>query len=295
MELRDLEYFVVVAEERNFARAAERLHIVPSSVSERVRRLERQLGVELFERTSRRVALTADGRRLIGSARQVLSSAQELTALAGSLRVPQPSTLVISFAPNLGVHAGVLLSRLARDEPDLDVIVRSAWSAQALESLVRNEVAAALVRVPVADPVLESQLLVTYEDNFVALPEDDPRATAETIPVRSFEGMPVLVNERDAAPHVHDVTAQFFGDHGVTPRWRRHRLNSYESVLALVSAGLGSVLLHSYLAGVVVPGVVVRPLGAPGPRYELRLVWRRGDASAGVRAAASAAAALTRV
>ena len=288
MELRDLQYFVIVGEELHFARSAERLHIAPSAVSERIKRLEDELGVRLFERSSR----PADGRRLLASARQVNSAANELTALAGSLRTERAGTLILAFAPNLGAHAGMLLSRLAAEHPEIDVVARSMWSAEALAALSRATAAAALVRVPVADHLLESELIAVYHDDHVAVDENHPLAAAARISVQDFDGLPVLIPERDAAPHVHDLTAELFERHGVAPHWQRHRLQSYEAFLALVSAGMGSALVHSHMADLRFPGVVVKPLTEGGPKYELRLVWRQGDGSPGVIAARESLAAL---
>jgi DNA-binding transcriptional LysR family regulator len=292
VELRELQYFVVVSEELNFARSAERLHIAPSAVSERIKRLEDELGVRLFDRTSRRVRLTRDGRQLLAGARRVMSAANELTALAGSLRTERVGTLVLAFAPNLGAHAGVLLSRLAADHPEVGVVARSMWSDEALASVSRGDASAALARVPVTDPLLESELIAVYYDDHVAVSDDHPLAGAEHISVRAFDGLPVLVPEHDAAPHVHDLTAALFERHDVTPRWQRHRLQSYEALLPLVSAGMGSALVHSHMADLRFPGVAVKPLTEDGPRYELRLAWRQGDGSPGVIAARESIGAL---
>lgn len=292
MELRELQYFVVVSEELNFARSAERLHIAPSAVSERIKRLEDEFGVRLFDRTSRRVRLTREGRQLLAGVRRVVSAANELTALAGSLRTERAGTLVLAFAPNLGEHAGGVLSRLAADHPEVGVVARSMWSDEALSSVSRGDASAALVRVPVTDPLLESELVAVYHDDHVAIADAHPQAGAEQISIREFEGLPVLTPERDAAPHVHDLTAALFARHDVTPRWQRHRMQSYEALLPLVSAGLGSALVHSHMAELRVPGVVVKPLAEDGPRYELRLVWRQGDGSPGVIAARESVGAL---
>ena len=292
MELRELRYFVVISEELNFARSAERLHIAPSAVSERIKRLEDELGLQLFERTSRRVSLTPDGRQLLGGARRVISAANELTARAGSLRTERIGTLVLAFAPNLGAHAGALLSRLAADHPEVAVVARSMWSAEALASVSRGAASAALVRVPVTDPLLESELIAVYHDDHVAVNDDHPMAGAERVSVRAFDGLPILVPDRDTAPHVHDVTVALFQSHDVAPRWQHHRLHPLEAVLPLVSAGMGSALVHSHMADLRFPGVTVKPLTEGGPRYELRLVWRHGDGSPGVIAARESGGAL---
>jgi DNA-binding transcriptional LysR family regulator len=292
VELRDLQYFVVVGEELHFARSAERLHIAPSAVSERIKRLEDELGVRLFERTSRRVRLTRDGRRLLAAARGVVAAANELTALAGSLRAERAGTLVLAFAPNLGAHAGVLLGRLGADHPEVAVVARSMWSAEALAAVSARTAAAALVRVPVTDPLLDSELIAVYRDDHVAVRTDDAVAGAERVSVRDLDGLPVLIPERDAAPHVHDTTAALFARHGAAPEWRRHRLQGLEAILPLVSAGMGSALVHSHMADLSFPGVAILPLAEEGPSYELLLAWRQGDGSPGVVAVRESLAAL---
>jgi DNA-binding transcriptional LysR family regulator len=165
----------------------------------RIKRLEDELGVRLFDRTSRRVRLTRDGRQLLAGARRVMSAANELTALAGSLRTERVGTLVLAFAPNLGAYAGVLLSRLAADHPEVSVVARAMWSDEALASVSQGDASAALARVPVTDPLLESELIAVYYDDHVAVSDDHPLAGAEHISVRAFDGLPVLVPEHDAA------------------------------------------------------------------------------------------------
>ena len=292
MELRDLRYFLVVGEELNFTRSAERLYIAPSAVSERIRRLEAELALPLFERTSRRVALTDSGRELLPAARRVLAAADELTALAGARRVQRRGALVIAFAPNLGQHAGALLNMLAARSADVEVDARSMLSAEALSALERGQVSAALVRVPVDNFALASQLVDTYADDFVALPEAHRLAGHDRISIESLHGETVLVSEAEDARHVHESTVAFFREHGVAPRIKPHRLQAYDSILAMVSAGVGLALVHSHLADMTVPGVAIRPLLEPGPRYELRVAWRKADGSVGARAIADAAASL---
>ena len=294
MDLRDLRYFLVVAEELNFARSAERLHIAPSAVSERIRRLERELGLPLFERTSRRVALTRDGRELVRAARRVVAAADEFTALAGAQRQQRAGALLLAFAPNLGQHAGTLLNRLAAHAPNVEVDAQSMFSADALVAVEDRRVSAALVRVPVDSFALESQVIAVYTDSLVALPDTHHLAAQDAVSVNSLDGETILVSKAEDAKHVQDLTVGFFEGHGVFPQFKQHRLQSYDSILALVSAGVGAALVHSHLADMTVEGVTIRPLVEAGPQYELRVVWRTGDGSAGVRAIAEAAASLRR-
>ncbi|MFI5692184.1 LysR family transcriptional regulator [Kribbella sp. NPDC051586] len=156
MELRQLRYFVTVAEELHFGRAAERLNIVQPAVSQQVARLERELGLQLLDRSSRHVRLTGDGERMLREARAVLSAADRAGEVAAELASGRSGVLRIGTAPGLRDRLERGLTALRAHTPDLDVQLSSGTTAEYLSALrsgeldlafVRGEVAAADLRV----------------------------------------------------------------------------------------------------------------------------------------------------
>ncbi len=283
MELKDLEYFVVVGEELHFGRAAARLHIVPAAVSQRIRGLEQELGVRLFERTSRRVRVTPAGERLLVNARAIVSSVGAMAALARALAAGASGQVALGFAPNLSPFVSRLLMAIVDAHPGLDIVGRSMWGAQALAAVRGGELTAALVRGPVTEADVVATPFGSYEDSFLAVPAGDALARRRRISLTTLEGRAVLVNERDVAPHIHDTTVRFFAAHGVAPIWRHHRVQDYAQEMTLVAAGVGATLVHSHQATASYPGVVIHPLVQTGPRYDLQVVCRSTDTSAVAR------------
>jgi len=281
VDIRDLEAFVAVGEELHFGRAAERLHVVAPAVSQRIRSLEAELGLTLFDRTSRTVNLTAGGAALMEPARAALSSIDNFATLARSFSAGADGRAALGFAPNAGPFAARVVAAIADAHPNLEVVGRSLWSSEALGALEAGTIEAAVVRGPVAGPGYESLALGSYRDDHVALAAGDPLATREQLSLADLEDRPVLLPERRLAEYVHDVTLAFFAEHGVAPRWRHHGVQEYAQLMTLVAGGQGACLVHSHVASAPFDGVVVRPLSERGPTCEIHLLWR-ADASSAV-------------
>ncbi len=284
MDSRDLLFFVTVAEELHFARAAARLYIVPATVTQRVRELEAELGVRLFDRTSRRVALTPAGRRLLEPARGILHNFDAMADLARSLALGNTGHVRVGLAPNLGTIGARFTAELLARLPGLETVGESMWSSAGLDAVARGDIAAAVVRGPVDRAGLSSTVLGSHDDGFVALAPDDPLAAQQQVSVQDFQARPFLITERSLAQVVHDGTVAFFAAHGVAPSWRHHRLMGYEQIAPFVAAGYAATLVHStlvdfHLGEVELPGVRVLPLVENAPRYEVAVAWRQDDPS----------------
>ncbi|TCC31921.1 LysR family transcriptional regulator [Kribbella speibonae] len=150
MELRQLRYFVTVAEELHFGRAAERLQIVQPAVSQQVARLERELGLRLLDRSSRHVRLTGDGERMLREARAVLSAADRAGEVAAELVSGRSGVLRIGIAPGLRDRLERGLTALRTNTPNLDVQLNSGSTAEYLKALRSGELDVAFVRGEVA-------------------------------------------------------------------------------------------------------------------------------------------------
>ncbi|MDF0531110.1 LysR family transcriptional regulator [Tsukamurella sp. 8F] len=284
MELRDLEFFVAVAEELHFGRAADRLRIVPASVTQRIQALERELGVVLFERTSRRVALTDAGTQLLRRAQAVLVAADQLSEDASRMRTGEQARLRVGFAPGSAHLIDALGRRVAARRPGVELVAESMWSLDVLAALLRGDLSLGIVRDPLPADGVDSTVVATYQDSFVAVAAPGPLAGRTRLSMAQFDGQRFLLNERDTAPGVHDATVRFFAEQQVRPVWRLHRLHEQEQQLSLVAAGAGSALVHSHRADITHPGVRVIPLVERGPQHRLHLVWRDRTDEPGVAA-----------
>ncbi|WP_052864373.1 LysR family transcriptional regulator [Streptomyces niger] len=285
MELRDLEFFALVADELHYGRAAARLHASPAAVRRRIRDLERELGLVLFDRTSSRVTRTAAGDELLPAARRALTAATEVTDVARTLRAARLGELRVGCAPGTARLVDALIGKVTREHDDVAVVAVPLSSLEALDAVVHGDLGLALVRDPLPPQGTSSLIVGRYRDDHVAVPAPGPLTRQVPVPLGAFEGMPFLINERDTAPGVHDATVRFFADHGVAPLWQHHRLREPEQLLSLVAAGTASGLLHAHPAdiddpaNVTCPGVAVLPLAEPGPEHRFHLVWRSDDSS----------------
>jgi DNA-binding transcriptional LysR family regulator len=146
VELRQLQYFVAVAEELHFGRAAQRLHIVQPAVSQQIRRLERELGVPLLDRTPRRVRLTTQGERLLAEARTVLAAADRTAAVAAQLALHDRGRLRVGTSPGLSDRLEQILLTLRQDAPELQVELDNRPGLEQLDAVARGDLDLALVR-----------------------------------------------------------------------------------------------------------------------------------------------------
>ncbi|GAB3865535.1 LysR family transcriptional regulator [Dactylosporangium cerinum] len=171
MELRQLRYFVTVAEEGGFGRAAERLHIVQSAVSQQVQRLEREFGVRLFDRSTRHVSLTSAGERLLPEAHAVLLAADRARQVAAGIAAGHDGTLRLGTVHGPGDRIYRLLDELVGLAPQLQIQLRRLTPAERLSAVRSGELDAALIRGVAAAPELE--LLPMWTDPlYVAVSAD---------------------------------------------------------------------------------------------------------------------------
>jgi DNA-binding transcriptional LysR family regulator len=278
MDLRHLRYFVAVAEELHFRRAAERLHVAQPAVSEQVRRLEEDLGVLLLERTPR-VALTPAGEAFVVEARRVLQQAERARQAAvgardhtdGRLRVGH---LLDALPPALPR----LLARFAITIPGVDVLLETCPSLELLERVRDRRLDAAVVCLPA--PV--NGLRVTpfgAEGVTVALHESHAAAHGAAIGPHQLDGVPLLVLARPTNPAFFDGLVSAWHGAGIAGQMVQVTEPNLEHLLLAVAAGSGAALLPESAQGrYAAPGVRFLPL-ASSPRCDVVLVSHPEPAS----------------
>jgi len=278
VDLRRLRYFVAVAEERHFGRAAARLHMSTPPLSQRIRELEAVLGLTLFDRTSRSVDLTEAGERLLNEARAVLRSAERFEQTAQQL-TSVGSDLSFGFCHGSEGGAMQALRRFRDERPDVLVHPASMTSLQMAESLATGRLAVGIVRGPLDADRVATVPLARVPVDHVAVPLTHRLAGVESVAARDLAGEPVLVVDRADAPHAHDKIARYLADLGVQPQWVTHGATQIERVFDMVAIGSGIGWLNTWQAEREAgrTDVAIRPLEPVGMWDEFRVAWRQGD------------------
>jgi DNA-binding transcriptional LysR family regulator len=270
MELRQLSYFVAVAEELHFGRAAERLHIVQPAVSQQVRRLERELGVELFDRSPRRVTLTAAGARFLPEARAVLAAAARARATVTTTRSVSPGVLRLGTSAGLGDHLERLLDRLA---PGLTVELVYGPTAERAEQVRDGRLDATFVRGTHRYPGLR-RIPAWQEPLFVALSARHPLAGKPGVKLADLAPFPLRLTERRNNTPLVDLVVGACHEAGYAPVPAPVAAVLADS-LALIGADDSWTVVYAAHARQVRSGrVVFRPLAGTGLALSTALLVR---------------------
>jgi DNA-binding transcriptional LysR family regulator len=279
MELRHLRYFVAVAEELHFSRAAARLHIAQPPLSQQIRRLERDLGVALFSRTRRRVDLTPAGRALLEEARRILAQADRAARIARRAGAGAIGQLALAFVPSADLDLLPRVLRLWRGRfPDVELDLQVLLPVAQMEALAAGRIQVGLLRLPVVADRAVVVEPIQSEPLVAVLPRRHRLARRPRVRLADLAGDTIMMFPRHVAPGYYDVMISAFRDAGFTPSV--FHPGTMQTNLALVSAGLGASLLPSSIRNLRRAGVVYRPLMPPVPRVELAVAYRRDERSA---------------
>ncbi|AOI93071.1 LysR family transcriptional regulator [Burkholderia pseudomultivorans] len=281
-DLRQWRYFATVADERHFGRAAERLSITQPPLSQAIRALEEALGVALFVRTKRSVALTAVGAALLPDVRRLLAAAEALPPLARRLARGEAGSLALAFVStaDYGLLPSLLRAFGAR-YPQVRLQLAEATSDVQIDELVAGRIDAGLVIPPVPPrhaaelsylPVVREPLVVAMPAALSDAPEHEPVQLAE------IAALPLVIFPRRLAPGFYDIITGCYGAAGETPRIGQEAIQM-QTIVSLVSAGMGVALVPQSLRNLRRTGVAYRPLAGEAPVVETGLVWRTGDVS----------------
>jgi DNA-binding transcriptional LysR family regulator len=261
MELRQLRYFVAVAEELHFRRAAERLYVAQPAVSEQIRKLEVELGVRLFNRTNRRVELSDAGAAMLDEARRALAQADTARLAARNAGDRAVTRLRVGYPPGtLPMAVPRALAHLARTAPGLQVSVETGPSNQLIQRLRDRQLDAVVTGIPAAT----SGLLVTSlgrHPAMAAVPEAHPRQFATAATLSQLSPGRLVMLPRDVNPASHDAVLSLARDAGLAPHLHEVPESRVEAVLLAVAAGAGVAVLPASIAEThSIPGVRFIPL-----------------------------------
>jgi DNA-binding transcriptional LysR family regulator len=282
MELRHLRYFVVLAEELHFGRAAQRLGISQPPLSQQIRALEADLKAPLFERTNRRVELTEAGRALLVEARATLDQAERAAAAVGQAQRGQIGELRIGFAPSAPLIAPFTATLLAfrKAAPGVRLVLDDQVSPQQVEALMERRLHIGFIRSP-SVPELPDALaaLELHREPLAAfMSADHALARQRTVALKALANEPFVFFPRSHGTSLYDQVFALCRKAGFTPRIAQEaRANA--TILGLVAVGLGVTILPTSLRGITLANVACRPLAPAGAPTSMWLVHRRHDQS----------------
>ncbi|WP_412030410.1 LysR substrate-binding domain-containing protein [Deinococcus yunweiensis] len=283
MEHRLLRYFVVVAEELHFGRAAERLHLAQQPLSAAIKRLETRLGVQLLERTSRRVALTPAGEVYLEAAQDILHRTAAAAEAARRAARGQRGQLRVGYKP--GALRTVLpdaVREFRAHWPAVDLQLRELEYLRVEAALSAGEVEVGLLCPELSDPALTCDH-VHREPLVVILPRGHALAGRAPLPLAALSGETLVRCHRpvDALPagmQLYDAISELCAASGFNAA-STQEVASEDAVASLVAAGLGVGLVSASFARTVADTVEVRPLDGPGIDVDLIVAWHTSDAS----------------
>ncbi|MEQ8820480.1 MAG: LysR family transcriptional regulator [Sumerlaeia bacterium] len=276
MELRHLRYFVVLAEELHFTRAAERLRMSQPPLSAQIKNLEQELGAALFLRDRRGVELTEAGRRFLPEARQTLDQAARAARIAREAATGLGGSLAIGVSPSVDLR---LLPEVLRgfrgDFQAVELVLRNLYQSEMLQALRDGVLDVGFVRLPISEAEQRGLSLekIHQEPTILALAADHPLAAEAEVPFAKLDGEACLLWHRHVAPAAYDHVLAACREAGFTPRLE-FEADSLQTGLGLVAAGLAIAFVPDSARVLCREGVAYRPIAGGGPMLELGMVWR---------------------
>lgn len=282
MELRHLRYFVAVAEELHFTRAAQRLHMEQPPLSQQIQALERELGVGLFHRTKRHVALTEAGRRFLIRARRILDETIDATDEARRISRGELGELRIGFSSSLPLTG--LLPQMLRDYrgdyPAVTLTLREMFTIDQLEALRAGDLDIGLIRFRGTEPATDLVLREIRQDRLrLVVNKDDPLAKKKSVMLKELRHRDFIVYPRGTGTSLTLLVRQLCSAAGFEQRIG-HEAREPMAQIGFVAAGLGVAVLPAPFECVKLDGVRYVPIRDAGAHLSLGVAVRRDHRSA---------------
>jgi DNA-binding transcriptional LysR family regulator len=276
MELRQLRYFVTLAEELHFGRAAAREHIVQSALSQQLQRLERELGVILLERTTHHVQLSAAGAAFLIDARQILAHVER--AAAGAQRAARLTpSLRVGVVDASYDSMPLILHEVQQQHADLEIHQVEVGVPEQFQRLVDGRLDVGLGRASLAPSTVASELF-RLDPLGVLVAEGHRLAMQAEVPVATLAVEPLLLSEEERAPEFNQFVIELCRSVGFIPTLYKGTVDSIRASVDLVAEQRCVLCVPASCAPAPV-GIVWRPLVAPLSRYPWSVLWRAGDSS----------------
>jgi DNA-binding transcriptional LysR family regulator len=280
VELRQLRYFVTVAEELHFGRAAARLHMTQPPLSQAIAALEDGLGTALFLRNRRTVALTPAGSALLPEARRILGEAALLPELARRAASGEAGRLALAFITSADYSVlPPFLRRYSERYPGVQLSLQEATSDVQVDELLRGRIDAGLLIPPLPERArAELEYMKVIDEPLILCAPTGLLRRKGPVALRKLPSLPLIIFPREISPALHDAILSCFRAAGITPAVGQQAIQM-QTIVSLVSAGMGLALVPQSVANLMRPGVEYRALADTTPLVETGIAWRRDNPS----------------
>jgi DNA-binding transcriptional LysR family regulator len=274
MDVRFLRYFVAVAEELSFTRAAARLNMAQPPLSQQIRKLESQLGVNLFTRTKRRVEITEAGRLLLQQTQQALRAIEQGTVLAQRAGRGELGRLVLGFVEYMSYTVIPPILRAFRERfPEVDLVLRVFTNMQQLIALRSGQIDVSFLRPPADGRDIRSQLL-SHEHFVLAMPATHRLAHEAAVSIKQLANDMFIMYPRELGPTFHHEIFRFCERAGFSPKVALE-VNRIHTAVGLVSSGIGVALVPGAVKRLHLDNVVYRPFRERAPTIDVLMAWHK--------------------
>jgi len=278
MELRHLRYFVAVAEELHFRRAAERLHMSQPPLSQQIRQLEQEVGAQLLSRNQRKVELTAAGAAFLVRAREILEAVEDAARQARRVQRGEVGRLAVGFVGSAMYSFVPELLRAFREQaPDIALRLHELGTTEQLRQLDDGRLDVGFLRTPGRRPGLSFET-VLEEPVVVAMPDVHPLAQRSLVRLSDLVGESLVLLTPAGSPGLRAALASSIAQLGGEERIIQE-VAEMQTVIGLVAAGVGISLVPESVRALVRHGVTYRPLDDTAPVVRLAMAWRATDES----------------
>ncbi|MFA9217837.1 MAG: LysR family transcriptional regulator [Sphingomonadaceae bacterium] len=279
MELRHLRYFVAVAEELSFTRAAERLHIGQPPLSHQIQMLESEVGARLLERSKRWVRLTEAGKLFLDDARRVLALSEQAVQTARRAERGEAGELRVgfTFSTPLTPLFATVVNRYRQRYPGVTLTLHEMATLRQLDALAVRELDLGLVRPPeVAIPEGITTEVLREDPLVLVLPLDHPLAQQQAVAISDLQGLPFVMYPKNAGTGIYPQIFRLCREAGFAPTVAMEAAEA-STIIGLVAAGCGISVLPSSFDIIRMEGVCYRPLADPAASTTLLLACRKDE------------------
>lgn len=278
MELRQLRYFVAVAQEQNFTRAARRLNIAQPPLSRQIRQLEHETGVLLIERGLRPVRLTEAGKLFYDQAVQALDHVERMVEMTRRLAAAARPRIGIGFVSStLYGYLPEVIRRYRVERPEVEISLLELTSLEQIPALKEGRIDVGFGRIPHGDPQVD-RVLMRNEPLLAALPATHPLAARADLRLADLAHLPLVVYPKAPRPSYADQVLALYRACGLRPSLV-HEVKELQTALGLVAAESGVALVPASVARLRRDNVVYAPLDEPGAISPVIMSTRRDDPS----------------